>query len=239
MAKRVKPILNIPAVTTLEEADATLAQIAARKRELALIELGLKEDVDTLKLKCAEASEPIKQDIEVLEQALIRFGESKKSELFVKKRSRELTFGIIGFRASSAVKTMRKTTWEQVLGLIRDAGMPECIRTKQEVDKEALRQLPPERLAAVEERLENIHKQMAAAKAELGKPFPQEAELGEKSARLAALNIQLDMDTGKQGRQASRPSAKQERPSVLESLKRPLPPRGAEKKPKHREQEVR
>ena len=59
MAKRVKPILNIPAVTTLEEADATLAQIAARKRELALIELGLKEDVDTLKLKCAEASEPI------------------------------------------------------------------------------------------------------------------------------------------------------------------------------------
>lgn len=85
MAKRVKPVLNIPAVTTLEEADATLAQIAARKRELALLELGLKEDVDTLKLKCAETSEPIKQDIEVLEQALIRFGESKKSELFVKK----------------------------------------------------------------------------------------------------------------------------------------------------------
>ena len=150
MAKRVKPVLNIPAVTTLEEADATLAQIAARKRELALLELGLKEDVDTLKLKCAETSEPIKQDIEVLEQALIRFGESKKSELFVKKRSRELTFGIIGFRASSAVKTMRKTTWEQVLGLIRDAGMPECIRTKQEV----LRQLSPERLAAVGCRLE-------------------------------------------------------------------------------------
>ena len=49
---------------------------------------------------------------------------------------------------------MRKTTWEQVLGLIRDARMPECIRTKQEVDKEALRQLPPERLAAVGCRLE-------------------------------------------------------------------------------------
>ena len=97
MAKRVKPILNIPAVTTLEEADATLAQIAARKRELALIELGLKEDVDALKLKCAEASEPIKQHIEILEQALIRFGESKKSDLFVKKRSRELTLASSAF----------------------------------------------------------------------------------------------------------------------------------------------
>lgn len=85
---------------------------------------------------------------------MIRFGESKKSDLFIKKRSRELTFGTIGFRASSAVRTMRKTTWEQVLGLIRDAGMPECIRTKQEVDKEALRQLPPERLAAVGCRIE-------------------------------------------------------------------------------------
>lgn len=154
MAKRVKPVLNIPTVTTLEEADATLAHIAARKRELALLDLGLKEDVDALKLKCAEASEPIRQDIEILEQSLIRFGESQKTELFIKKRSRELTFGVIGFRASSAVKPMKKTTWEQVLGLVRGAGMPECIRTKQEVDKEALRQLPPERLATVGCRLE-------------------------------------------------------------------------------------
>ena len=97
----------------------------------------------------------------------------------------------------------------------------------------------PERLAAVEDRLENIQKQVAAAKAELGKPFPQEAELAEKSARLAELNARLDMDTGAPGQQANRPSAKQERPSVLDSLKRPLPPRGAEKKPKHRGQEVR
>ena len=35
--------------------------------------------------------------------------------------------------------------------------------------------------------LENLHNQQEAAKAELGKPFPQEAELAEKSARLAEL----------------------------------------------------
>lgn len=154
MTKRVKPMLNVPTVTTLEEADATLARIAARKRELALLDLSLKEDVDALKLKCAEASEPIKQDIEALEQSLVRFGESKKAELFMKKRSRDLTFGVIGFRASSAVRPMKRTTWEQVLGFVQDAGMPECIRTKHEIDKEALRQLPPEKLAAVGCRLE-------------------------------------------------------------------------------------
>lgn len=157
MAKRVKPMLNVPTVNSLDEADAMLAQIAARKRELSLIELGLKEKVDALKLECASASEPIKQDIEVLEQALVRFGESKKAELFSKKKSVSLNFGILGFRASSAVKPMRKTTWEQVLGFLKTAqeqALTSCIRIKQEVDKDALRQLPPEKLAEVGCRLE-------------------------------------------------------------------------------------
>ena len=35
---------------------------------------------------------------------------------------------------------------------------------------------------------------MAAAKAEIGKPFPQEAELRTKSARLAELDAELNMD---------------------------------------------
>ena len=42
--------------------------------------------------------------------------------------------------------------------------------------------------------LENLHNQQEAAKAELGKPFPQEAELAEKSARLAELDAALNMD---------------------------------------------
>ena len=90
----------------------------------------------------------------------------------------------------------------------------------------------PERLAAVEDRLENIRKQVAAAKTELGKPFPQEAELAEKSARLAALSIQLNMDTGSPGQRAEQRPAKQERPSILDGLKRPLPPREGGKKQK-------
>ncbi|MEI3219960.1 MAG: hypothetical protein V8S08_10535, partial [Lachnoclostridium sp.] len=36
--------------------------------------------------------------------------------------------------------------------------------------------------------------QMEAAKAELGKPFPQEEELRVKSARLAELNAELNID---------------------------------------------
>ena len=49
-------------------------------------------------------------------------------------------------------------------------------------------------LPQVERRLETLQQQLAEAKEEVQRPFPQEAELNEKSARLAELNALLDMD---------------------------------------------
>ena len=49
-------------------------------------------------------------------------------------------------------------------------------------------------LPRVERRLETLQQQLAEAKEEVQRPFPQEAELNEKSARLAELNALLDMD---------------------------------------------
>ena len=52
----------------------------------------------------------------------------------------------------------------------------------------------PERITAAENELATLHQQQAAAQIEVEKPFPQEEELAEKSARLAELNAQLDVD---------------------------------------------
>ncbi len=51
-----------------------------------------------------------------------------------------------------------------------------------------------ERLIACREQLENANVQLANAKVEVEKPFPQEDELKTKSARLDELNILLNMD---------------------------------------------
>ena len=64
---------------------------------------------------------------------------------------------------------------------------------------------------------------METAKAELGKPFPQEDELKQKSARLAELNIALNIDdrTPLEAMAEEAPSnevAKSARPSVLQKL---------------------
>lgn len=93
----------------------------------------------------------------------------------------------------------------------------------------ALAQMP-ERLSSVQAQLENLHQQQAAAKAEVGKPFPHEEELRIKTARLTELDSLLNMD----GRRAQpeQAIAKSSRPSVLEGLKRPLPPRTPEMKEK-------
>ena len=47
----------------------------------------------------------------------------------------------------------------------------------------------PERLERANEQLTNLYNQQEAAKAELGKPFPQEAELVAKSQRLAGMGL--------------------------------------------------
>ena len=101
----------------------------------------------------------------------------------------------------------------------------------------ALAQMP-QRLQSVQNQLDNLYQQQAAAKAEVGKPFPQEQELRDKSARLAELDVLLNIDGNKHPAQET-VLAKSTRPSVLEGLRRPVPPRAPEKKPKHHEQEVR
>ncbi len=78
----------------------------------------------------------------------------------------------------------------------------------------------PERITAAENELTTLHQQQAAAQVEVEKPFPQEEELAEKSARLAELNAQLDVD--EKSHEPEQDEEEQEdaprRPSVLAAL---------------------
>ena len=100
----------------------------------------------------------------------------------------------------------------------------------------ALAQMP-ERYKTVQGRLENVQAQLATAKAELGKPFPQEAELKEKSARLAELNAELNIDDRTPMEQAAE-NVVAKRPSVLGKLKVPCVHGAGDRKKSH-EQEAR
>ena len=105
-------------------------------------------------------------------------------------------------------------------------------------------------LPQVERRLETLQQQLAEAKEEVQRPFPQEAELNEKSARLAELNALLDMDEkgddaalgmDEEVTDSELPAPKREiersadsvkRPSILAQLHEKQAERMAEPKPK-------
>ena len=98
----------------------------------------------------------------------------------------------------------------------------------------------PARLNSQKVYLENLYAQMEAAKTELGKPFPQEEELRVKSARLAELNAELNIDDKMPMERLAGDTeavAKSTRPSILQKLRAPLPEQ-TNLKPKHKEMEV-
>ena len=72
------------------------------------------------------------------------------------------------------------------------------------------------KLGALNTRLADLQRQVENAREELDKPFPQEDELREKSARLVELNAELDMENNTEPQEA-------EKPSVLAKLKEPIP----------------
>lgn len=105
------------------------------------------------------------------------------------------------------------------------------------------------RLETVKERLDALYVQVENAKSELGKPFPQEEELRVKSARLAELNAELNIDDKTPMEQAVEDAehaetpvadvaksekipaiAKSEKPSLLAKLQKPLPGKSTETK---------
>ena len=77
----------------------------------------------------------------------------------------------------------------------------------------------PARMGDAQTQLDTLHQQMAAAKEEMGKPFPQEEELQEKSARLTTLNALLNID-----KSHSEPEQEDEKQSIHDQLKTPSRP---------------
>ena len=72
----------------------------------------------------------------------------------------------------------------------------------------------PERLERAEQQLKILNDQRESSKVELGKPFPLEKELAEKTARLAELDALLNMDE-----RITKKEIGDRKPSVLEDLK--------------------
>ena len=125
MPKRVKPNLSLATfpIHSLEDVDAALAQIAARKRQIDLIGLGVAEQVDEIKTRAAAETEPIRLEIAALELAIGRFAEASKAELFSK---RSLYSSSSGSWASGRPRSSRRSKNGRSSACSRRSATPGC-----------------------------------------------------------------------------------------------------------------
>ena len=78
----------------------------------------------------------------------------------------------------------------------------------------------PVRLSACEKVLDTLKEQMENAKAEVEKPFAQEQELAEKTARLAELDALLNIDKRENDVLDAEPEHQDERTQTREDIER-------------------
>jgi phage host-nuclease inhibitor protein Gam len=152
MAARKKPA-NLVHIKDLKEADNALLQLASNTRALQRLQGDLNKRIDKLKAQFEQDSRQLVASSEALGNGLHAYAEHNKAELFVKRRSVELTFGTIGYRESSEVKPVPKSTWEKVLAALVRGNYDQAIRVKAEVDKEALRTFSAKELSEVGARM--------------------------------------------------------------------------------------
>jgi len=136
MAKREKKVI-ITGVTR-EAAEDAFAMYAKADASVQKIKA-------EIELKCAQIRERFQDKLTALEaeketafDTLQSFATENQAALFAKKKSFDMTHGVIGFRTGTPkLKTLKGFTWASALNLVREF-LPQYIRKTEEVAKDKL-----------------------------------------------------------------------------------------------------
>ena len=136
-------------IKDIQQAEGVLAEMSAIGRKLSLIEGAMNEEIDDAKARAQQEGASLIVRYNELEKAVKAFGPLNKSRLFSEKRSLELAFGTISFRQSTRITLQNRVTEEMVLQALRELGLSEGIRTKEELDRTAMADWPDSKLETV------------------------------------------------------------------------------------------
>ena len=127
---------------SLNEAAQFLAQIGEEQRATDEIKSGLNAVVDKLKAKAVADSEPHQEKVSQLVEGLFAFAEAHRDELtdHGKRKTVEVPTGIFGWRMTPPAVKLRDV--ESILESLKALKLERFIRTKEEVDKEAMLKEP-------------------------------------------------------------------------------------------------
>jgi phage host-nuclease inhibitor protein Gam len=132
-------------IETLDAVNASLREIADLKRQCQIIDAEANEQIDRIKERAIEKAQKFQERIESLAKGIHFFAEKYREETFPKgQKTVELTFGLIGYRQSTKISITKGT-----LDLLKAEGLLDGIRTKEEVNKDAMKDWDDAKLKSV------------------------------------------------------------------------------------------
>ncbi len=124
-----------------EDVDIALRELGEQEIKKSMIEGRLNESLNEAKARAKEEVAPILKSMKHIVKMIELFAASKKEE-FAKKRSKEFTFGKVGYRLVTSIPLPRdKNRVETLLNSLKAYGLSDCIKFEEKPDKDRLVEL--------------------------------------------------------------------------------------------------
>lgn len=147
MAKSKPEIPQI--VENNEQADGVLAELSTIQQKIKEIEVEQQEAIDFAKTQAMQKSLALLARKKELETALGVYAKLNKSILFDKKKSLELAFGTLGFRASSEIAIQKGIKEGMVISKLKEFNFLDGVKTTEKINRDAMSSWSNEKLETV------------------------------------------------------------------------------------------
>ena len=134
-----------PQLKSWEEVDACLKVMGDAENQISVITAEMNAAIAEAKKAAEEKAAQYKETIKQNEGKIKEFTTIRKEEL--KGKSRQLTFGTVGFRQSTKL-LLPQDTGEVILRL-RENGMADCINVKETINKDTVKSYPEEEILKI------------------------------------------------------------------------------------------
>lgn len=130
------------ALKSERQVDDALRQVGELEIQIERIELAGNERINKAKAWMEERSADKADRLKVLTLQVQAYAEEKyKDDEFDKTRTKKMQFGEISYRRSQKLTTAAKIKIADAIKLLKERGLKQCVRIKEELDKEAIRAL--------------------------------------------------------------------------------------------------
>lgn len=129
-----------PQLKNWEEVDACLKAMGDAENELSVITAEMNAAIAQAKKEAEERAAQFKETIKQNEGKIREFTTVRKEDL--KGKSKQLTFGTVGFRQST--KLLLPSDTAEVILKLRGNGMADCINVKETINKDTVKSYPEE-----------------------------------------------------------------------------------------------